>query len=584
MNRLLKSDSPDSIPQSVFEQQLKLALEQVNQQAMQSALRVTEDISSPNPQLELARLEVMMQLAARAGQPENRQWLSAASQLTQSIENRHGGYWGRRAELILIGPAESGKTTANREIPSPVNGETTAATGGNGNGNGGSAELDLLIRLANNAMRNGRLDDAVKAFDRASQAARAAGADSQAFSLAVKASQALEVQKQYQQAANRLIDLANRAVEDPRSSAAHLRGCWNFSHASGDDPQQETKFTALLKQHLERWPQGDTADQARLWLAGQQQKTKDWQSAFENYIRISPASPWFGQAIVRAVYCAQRYRDTKSVGEQGAVAAQLTSRFKLVVDSTEPATRSKHQALLALTEFGIRNGSVDPSQLIDPLRGFVATATDPSEQSRGRAWLLVALLADPTNEAAASELLTEIGQDKSLLTIVEQGLEAMVRPQTASATDKLKQFRLRVVETALSLSLEEQESALWLYRKTDALTDLQRYEDALPVLAELESRFPADAGIQLRIARQLTNAFADKEPAKPLAKWRQLAAQLKPHSPSWYEAKFQVASLLEKSGQKVEARKLLEYLKAIPPGWENSALRQDFERLLAKCQ
>ena len=354
-----------------------------------------------------------------------------------------------------------------------------------------------------------------------------------------------------------MIELADRDAEDPRSNAAHLRGCWNLSHALGDDPQQETKFVELLTQHLARWPESDTADQARLWLAGQQQKTKDWQSAFANYIRIAPTSPWFGQAIVRAVYRAQRYRDTSPVTEQRQLAARFTSRFKSVLDSAEPATRSYQQALLALAEIGIGDGTVDPNQLIDPLKRLVATATDPSEQSRGRAWLLVALFADPANESAASELLTEIGQDKALLTIVEQGLEAMIRRQTVSATDNLKRFRLRVIDTALSMTLEEQDSAFWLYRKTAALTDLQRYEDALSVLVELESRFPADAGIQLRIARQLTNVFTDKEPAKPLAKWRQLAAQLKPHSPSWYEAKFQVASLLEKSGQQAEVRQVV---------------------------
>ena len=158
LNRVLKADSPHSIPQSVFEQQLRLALDQDEQLLMQSALQASENISGPGPQLELARLEVMMQLAARAGQPQNRQWLSAASRLTQSIENRHGGYWGRRAELILIGPAETNRTAANPRILDSVNGD--------------SAELDLLIRLANNAMRNGRLEDAVKAFDRASQTVR----------------------------------------------------------------------------------------------------------------------------------------------------------------------------------------------------------------------------------------------------------------------------------------------------------------------------------------------------------------------------------------------------------------------------
>ena len=136
----------------------------------------------------------------------------------------------------------------------------------------------------------------------------------------------------------------------------------------------------------------------------------------------------------------------------------------------------------------------------------------------------------------------------------------------------------------MSLSPAERELTFWLYRKSEALADAQQHEAALSVLLELEEKFPQDAGIQLRIARLLTRVFANQEPAKPLAKWRRLATQLKPHTPNWYEAKLQVASLLEKSGKKQEARKLLEYLKAVPPGWEQSHLKDEFDRLLAKCK
>ena len=300
LKRVLNSVSPEEVPQSVFEQQLRIALDQGDQAAMLSALPATAKIADRNPQLELARLEVMMHLAAPRSGQRNKQWLTAASQLTRSIENQHGGYWGRRAELVLIGPAEANRGVANPEVVGP--GETASSPSRNGSSQ--SAQLDLLIRLADNAVRNGRYEDAVKAYDKAAATAQASGATSQAFSLVVHGSQALEKQQQHQQAAGRLIELANQNATDVRSSSAHLRGCWNFSQTTGGDPGKQTEFVELLEQHLETWPQAATANQARLWLAGQQQTNKNWQPAFENYASIDPTSPLFGDAILRAVYCA----------------------------------------------------------------------------------------------------------------------------------------------------------------------------------------------------------------------------------------------------------------------------------------
>lgn len=583
LERIRNSVSHDSIPQTFFEQQLRLALDQGDQPAMLSALQATEKPTGRNPQLELARLEVMMHLAARAsGDQENKQWLTAASQLTRAIENQHGGYWGRRAELVLIGSAETKSATAKPEVVGPGAGDIPNPPSRNGRPS--SAELDLLVRLADNAMRNGRFDDAVKAYDRAAQTARETGATAQAFSLAVQASRALEEQQQYQQAANRLIELANQDTSDVRSSSGHLRGCWNFSQGLGDDPEKQSEFIELLKQHLKQWPQAATANQARLWLAGQQQTRRDWRPAFENYASIDPTSPLFGDAMIRAVYCAQRILDTSTEEERGNFAAQFTDHLQSILDSSEPATSSYQQALLALAEIGTRYGTIDPVQLVEPLESLVASATDSQVQGRGRAWLLAASACDSAKATEAEELLIEIGQDKTLLAIAEQGLATLVRQQPVATADRLNQLRLKVTETALSLSPEKRELTFWLYRKSEALADTQQHEAALTVLLELEQKFPKDAGIQLRIARLLTREFTDREPAKPLAKWRRLAAQLKPHTPNWYEAKFQVASLLEKSGQKNEARKLLEYLKAVPPGWENSTLKGEFDRLLAKCK
>jgi tetratricopeptide (TPR) repeat protein len=340
----------------------------------------------------------------------------------------------------------------------------------------------------------------------------------------------------------------------------------------------------LLEQHLATWPQAATANQARLWLAGQQQTRRDWRPAFENYANIDPTSRLFVSAIPRAAYCAQRILDETPAAELGKMATQFTNRLQAILNSTNPATGPFYEALLALADIGMRYGTMDPAQLVEPFESMVASADPEVQQGKGRAWLLVVSTADSAKSTAAAKLLEEIGQDKRLLAIAERGLAAIVKQQTGDAAERAKQLRLQVTDAALSLSPEKRDLTFWLFRKSESLADLQQYEQALSLLTELQKEFPKNAGIQLRIARLLTRVYGNQEPAKPLAKWRRLAGQLKPHTPNWYEAKFQVASLLERSGKKQEARKLLEYLKAVPPGWDQSHLKEEFDRLLAKCK
>jgi thioredoxin-like negative regulator of GroEL len=149
----------------------------------------------------------------------------------------------------------------------------------------------------------------------------------------------------------------------------------------------------------------------------------------------------------------------------------------------------------------------------------------------------------------------------------------------------MAEARARLADAALAKYGEQMETAertAWLYRQADSRIDLGDTRGALSILEHLEQQLPNDAGVKIRIARLLT--VQESDPARPLTKWRQLAAQLKPQSDGWYEAKYNVAVLLDKSGESEAARKMLQYMQAIPPGWENSHLRDDFDKLLRRLR
>ncbi len=564
-------------PTSLLEQQLLLSLDSGDVESAAKTLQQTENAANRTPQLDLARLNVLMDLSNRSNTAEKSQWLNRAAQLAREIETQHGGYWGRRAKLALI--SASG---VNLEMNSAGQSSTTGSS---------SAELDLLIGLAEQAERNGRFDDAVKAYDRAAAAASQLGAQPQAFSFSVRASQALEKQQLHELAAQRLIELANQNTSYELASAAHLRGCWNWAQVIGDDAEKKLRFTELLTEHLRAWPTADSTGQIRVWLGGQQQAVAttapQWQLAYETYRAVPTTSTSFGDALTRATYCANQWFDETPTTEQKTVATAVFQQLQSILESTQPGSPANAQAMLVVTEFGLRTGAVDPRSLTVALAQLIAASNDVLVQRRGQACLYSIQAFDDGPTDSADALLEQFADDKKWLALAEQEITAIAGQHPDWISTQSLACRLQVIETALTKfanELSPRETTAWLYRKSDALAALKRDQEALDVLLKLERELTNDASIQLRIARLVTQIDGAKEPAKPLAKWRLLATQLKPHSAAWYEAKYQVANLLAQSGRPADARKMLEYLQAIPPGWENSELRQEFEALLKRLQ
>jgi tetratricopeptide (TPR) repeat protein len=117
-------------------------------------------------------------------------------------------------------------------------------------------------------------------------------------------------------------------------------------------------------------------------------------------------------------------------------------------------------------------------------------------------------------------------------------------------------------------------AAIW-----EAAGELDR---AIETLEALAKELPRRLDVQLRLARAL--AQNPQKQAEALAQWRKVSAGVRDRSDEWYEAKYQVARLLLESGQKAEAKKLLDYLSVVPPGWSDSKWKQQFDALYARCK
>ncbi len=118
-------------------------------------------------------------------------------------------------------------------------------------------------------------------------------------------------------------------------------------------------------------------------------------------------------------------------------------------------------------------------------------------------------------------------------------------------------------------------------RLSEAQTALKenRPEEAVELFKPLAKEFPNAEDVQIGFAEALSAANADQD---ALDQWRKVAQNVKQYSPQWYRAKYEVASLLVKTGQRDKAAEMIRLLKLLRPDLGGAEWSEKFENLLIK--
>lgn len=541
--------------------------------AIASGLRVdpnryvqrVQQLGAVPPSLDLAVLKLLLSEAKAAGEAEQQQWLERATRQTADIEASHGGYWGRRAELVLI--------------------RRTGADAGTGPASA-SANFELLLRVGDDAQRKNRWEDAIEAYRQALQVATQGEQPELKVLAAVRLARSHEQQDQHRRAAEILVEVARQHPELPSAAAAHLRGCWNAVQGVSEGSRDQVEgWVESLREHIRQWPDAATADQARLWLAGHQQRQSKWQAAILTYLGISAESSQIAAAARQISVCFQRYeqKEDDSIARR-QVAGQITG----VLEQKLSALNRSGDELLAETcalrllwaEIGLVAGVLDPEPVVAQLEALVQATSDQELTCRqqAQAWRVVALASDPARREAALGALQELPNEPSLMRICRRGFRALADRQSDRNGPSLAKLRLTAADKALVAEQDADEIVTWQLEQARAVQEQGQLDRAIELLSQLAAERPRSLEIRLRLGRALTEQ--DVAAAETLKHWRQIAAQVKPHTEPWYEAKYEVARSLGAAGQREQAIRMLKYLRAIPPGWSQSSRRAEFEQLL----
>lgn len=563
LKELPLEEASEELKRTIAVEQIRLGISRGNTKTVKAMLGLVSQIPDRPAILDLAIVESLMFLA---GAESDTAWKTEASEQMLEIEKRHGTYWGRRAEMLVIG-----------KITNPDNVEKVPT--------GSSSELDLLLRVGDQALRKERFDAALKAYAKA-----AAQADQQKnvgflFSASVRQSKVLERLNRHHEAYEVLVHVSQRVSAHEHAPAAHLRGCWNLSQTISGDPTKaieiQDSFLTDLDRHIQLWPKSKTADQARLWAGRQLQSKREWKAAAERYLEISPTSRYFIDAIAQSETCIQAF--VKSVDASRTDVETFSARLQKLYRLPTIENDLRSHVLLALAKIELAHGVGDPRQLAKSLKSSIPNA-DSVVKNKLNAQYIVSLALQDALPDASEQIIATISADLESLNESIRTINRILDRQPSSNLRKLYEIKLLVAKTALKLEMDNASETRWMGERADALQRLGRHGEAVEALTELASRKPKAAEVQLQIARSLTKIGTDTANTKALRKWRQLSGKLKPKSESWFEAKLNVASLLFKNGEKPEALKMLEFINAIPPGWSRSKWKSDFERLLIECQ
>lgn len=570
--------APLPIKQRLAEQTIRNAIAIRDKTYAQSTFESLAKFRPLTPNLELALLELAISISATATDKQKKQnWVSLAFNRSQSIKREYGPYWGRRAELILI-------NTVGVPTSATANNATgTSQSISNLTNQPKSIELELLIRLATEAERKKEWDDALNALQRASDLAKLQADSKTVLNLQIRLAKILEGQGNHRLAADRLTRNAIDYATQPVASTAHLIGCWNYAKSiSAKDPKSRASFQTLLVQHLNQWPTAASSNQARIWLAKERINLGDWERALELFLAVTNSCPQLDSAIEQTITCA---RQTLNISENTTPQKfkRILSQLALRTDNLPSNGTLRNKLELAQLELDWQFGSQQLLKNNQEKIKQIAADTQASNFALANA-LLVAFHAESDPETAIQHV-TVIANNQEMLRQCEQLLE--VSPAGVTAIQNLQTVRLALISTVLGLpEIQQPDKAklkdTWKLKQASVLIALKQNQQALHALEELEKKYPKNAEIQMQLARSLTGALEESNPKIPLEKWRHIATRLKKNTPNWYEAKYQVARLLFKSGDREAAAKLLKYIKAIPPGWNQSKLKPQFESLLLK--
>jgi hypothetical protein len=520
-------------------------------------------------ELDYACLEAFL-AAWRAASKSDRasdaaQWQDRAAALIQTIDDRFGRYWSRRAEMLLAGSVTRSGDTQN---------------------------LAVLVRAAESFYRSGQFDQSLEAYDRAARQAKDAR-QPQAFDYAYTAAAVEQQRGRYADAAKRFRAAALDDAASAKAADAHLLAIYNMAQAEkdGDNVLSKQVYLDLLNEHVDHWPRSATANQARLWLGGFYERDKRWSEAVDAYKAV-PVTDRHGTAAVEGVgRCYQRWLASLTAAGQPTrdIASKAAAYFESLIKGTrrglpERWSQTERTAATSAAALWLQYGDREFARVERLLSAALADSPDASDEWKSTAQaLLVFTLAAQGRREEAAKLLDELSGDapQQMLVLIE-GLQRSAEQASPKIKRELAELQLQAARRLQArlpdLPADEQRAFQRAY--ISALAAAERHDEAVAAAKQLSEAFPRDGEIQEQYARLLVDSDDRGSLEAAVGKWREIAQKTRQGSDRWLRAMYYQALANLKLGHRDQAARMVKFTEGLVPELGGAEMKAKFRELL----
>jgi len=568
-----REDTPSDILMGIRAERIHLLLDAGDVAgAAEVALEVSSHQGETSREYDLAALKAFLaawQQAREGNHPEQvSRWQERCEELLASLATNGGPYWGRRAEILV-----------RRAIPDWK----------------GPNNEELLVQSAETSYRAGRLDDALRAYDQARQAAEERGAANRAFELGFVAASLEHVRKRHVSAYERYVEIARSFPKQPRAAEAHRLAIHHWEKAANDGEINASaqSYVALLDEHVRLWPDSPTCNDIHLRQGRLAEQSGDYAAALNHYRRIEGESPALVAAVAQVEDFCRRASDAEPKVSARLAAAAVKWCDDLVQSQSEGtdqrldyAAMTDGQLAAALAGVGLRldwfPGEMDKAERV--LEDLLAEQRVSSAwRRRALPWLFAVWAVEGrANEATrrAEELahanLEDLSQVLARLDSLPTFRETGPKTQVAVVT------RL-VAEAAMARpeQLSPRERKLAQSLRAWALAEVGRIDEAAAQYAQLRERHPRDARILRRYASLLMRVDDAEAVRKALANWRELEEHSRPESEIWFEAKYGICAAHLALDNRPQAERVYALLRVMHPNLGGPEIKARFVALFS---
>ncbi len=484
------------------------------------------------------------------------------------LEADHGPYWMRRAEGLM--------------------GRHVAAAPA-------TDDLAILIRAAASFYRAGKLADALAAYDRARDHATASGQRQQAFELGKKAAAIEQQRGHFAEARDRFRAVANAQPDHADAAATHLLATYNAAQQlqAAKSPDL-SDYIAILEEHLQRWPDSPTADNAAWWLGRVLMSQAKWSEAADSLGKIRLQYEDYPAVLVALAECYRRQLATLagSQKDQLAVATAAADHFSRIADEAAGAADLKLVARAALVEAARFRLHFARQQYAETERALTAALAEnadaPAEwKTAARSLLVYALAAQPEKLALARSQLDELAAalPHDLLDLVI-GVAALMHDASPQSQRRLAELVLHAAklldeagEKLAPAARQQLDRAV-----TEAYVAAGQRREALAAYKRLAETYPNDARIHTAYAELLLDGPDAASWQAALTKWREVETKSRPGTPNWFLAKYSQALAHERLGNKQQAARIVKVMQVLHPDLGGAELKARFLELLRRCE